>query len=334
MGALSCSSAFTIFTIIWGICGFSIFLMSIWCLIQHIKQKTQSSSTALHILTILLYILTLLCSLSQTLMAAAYCTSLSIVYFDTGQYIFAFSWAFQWFTLLIVLYSRLFYAFKGSAYHISKIASNIFAFLYVIFIFIMLLVLFAYIMHLSIFVWTFASQFIIGIILSLYVSILFVYKLYHVNKMIYNIKPTITVSKSNSSITTNSNSMTTNSKKQEDQTFVSIITKSTILSTISIGSTLLLLLGTIIVFSTLETNSEILLCVWNSLISTDMISNFCCITLTNKWSETYYLFIFGCCDNCCRSCCFQLNQPARNESKSNTTIVNELTSYIEETNTI
>eukprot|EP01084_Bolivina_argentea_P303911 524803_1 len=303
MGALSCSSAFTIFTIIWGICGFSIFLMSIWCLIQHIKQKTQSSSTALHILTILLYILTLLCSLSQTLMAAAYCTSLSIVYFDTGQYIFAFSWAFQWFTLLIVLYSRLFYAFKGSAYHISKIASNIFAFLYVIFIFIMLLVLFAYIMHLSIFVWTFASQFII-------------------------------VSKSNSSITTNSNSMTTNSKKQEDQTFVSIITKSTILSTISIGSTLLLLLGTIIVFSTLETNSEILLCVWNSLISTDMISNFCCITLTNKWSETYYLFIFGCCDNCCRSCCFQLNQPARNESKSNTTIVNELTSYIEETNTI
>ena len=190
---------------------------------------------------------------------------------------------------MIIIYTiihRLYYTFEQSIYAVSKTSVRIFIFILVIAIFSSIArIITTFIWYYSnnsdyqgIFFWLtaifIAIVYFFGVIGSIFVSILFVYKL---------------------------NTMNIPENNHSDTTFISIIIKTTILTVISSLSTLLfVIISGWFFIVTLYDENENVHNIWKYCLTLDVMTNFCCIILTNNFADKYYQNLCGCLDIKCK----------------------------------
>eukprot|EP01084_Bolivina_argentea_P247214 413628_1 len=338
----SCSVGFTIFTWIWTVIGISMLPFPIWALLKHLnEEKKEAGPFMLSKSALLFYLTSILTLISTPLYKIGWCTSPTIPVdsgiYSIGRKTFGSFWVLQSFLLMIILFSRLYYAFAASLYTVSKFTTYLF-------IFIATFYFITYVWHLIAAIiddlgpqWriSFVLLFWAQAINSVYLSLLFTYKLYQISKatMLTNKETSFEASKTSTtagSVTcTSTNVKSSNDKKSADEKakakiakndkyFLSIMTKSTILTIISVSITLLLTVMTM--FMDLV-SSELQDMIWHLFILLDIFTNFSCIALSALFAKKYYLKICGVMDNACRKCCIKL-------SKSNNAST-ELSTYIE-----
>ena len=144
--------------------------------------------------------------------------------------------------------------------------------------------------------------FFLLILAGIYLSTLFIYKLIQINKATMN------------------NNTKSKENDNDDMNFVSIITKTSILTIISVIATLINVVIGSIMWEYRATDATAML--WRSTVFIDTLTNFCCIILTNNFANKYYLHLCGCIDNQCRKKFFKLTQ------KQKYPIINQLSSYV------
>eukprot|EP01084_Bolivina_argentea_P162291 282445_1 len=362
MAIVNCSATMTVYSYIWCLLCVSVAPVAIWCIYQHHKQQKKkellSAPVLLYRLTIPFYIFTILCSISSVLITSSWCTPMpsdpSAQIFVAGYVMFGLSWSFQWMFLDIVLFIRLYYSFSGSIYALSKCAMFPFIIIYIMFVVFLILnvfTVFAGQNFSALWLLSFAMILLCGMVLSIYLSTLFIVKLYNISKHAAATMPantaklspvqsnSIATSRSEASVNSktksndtstksanaNGDKNTTSAKKnstRSDKYFLNLIIKSTILVTVSVLTTFVLVLVSIFMSSIQDRETYVL--IWDSLILMDMSTNFFCIMFSNTFAAKYYGICCGFFDRGCRSCCLQLNANKKtNES--------ELVSYVNKT---
>eukprot|EP01084_Bolivina_argentea_P227446 384133_1 len=274
MAFYSCSAAFTFFTWIWTFIGIAILPISIWALIKHLKQEKKKDKTPqiLSKSTLLFYVTTILTLLSTALYKVGWCTSsvnpvqpCSHGVYSIGRKIFGSLWVLQSFLLMLIIFSRLYYAFAGSVYQVSKCTLYFFIFLAVFFFI-------SYVWHLiaaimddlgPMWVLSFVVLFFAMAINSLYLSVIFIYKLYRISKMEMPLLKETSLEMSKTGTTTSVTS--SNEKNATDE-----MTKITILAVTSVSVTLLLTLMTMF-FDLI--GSEIQDMIWHLCVLLDIFTN-------------------------------------------------------------
>jgi len=186
---------------------------------------------------------------------------------------------------------------------------------------------------------------ILFLILSAYLSTLFVYKLYQINLLCAAVAKPITMknvnSASNPPNTSNESNVSPSAREASagsissdksqyvepdfDQNagsdkarddFLSLITKSTILGTISILTSVISLTSTL---SLSLHYSLSLWYFWDIFVLLDVYTNFFCVYLCRVYTKKYYLRCCGRCDILCRSKCSRFHQNQANELSDHTT---------------
>eukprot|EP01084_Bolivina_argentea_P174219 301781_1 len=326
--ASECSIGFIAYTYVFCFSGLLMVPIAIWCLLNQIKTKLKSHT--MNNLTLLFYVVTILCSLSTPQLVVVWCQIDLIKITHILQHIFVSLWALQWQLLVVILFARLYYTFLGSVHALKKCTLVSFCIIYGLYLFFVILAFILLIFRLYIlFIFMFIIVCLFAITLSLALSILFVYKLYEVNKNAKGMttKHTeLSKSKSSSSVTNSNSNVEGKKEKKKDFTdFTEIITKLTILTIISL-STIFNVIITVPLFIDFRKKTGMSAVIWTGSIMINFITNFICIMLTMNYSKKYYQCICGCFDKWCRSIFLKLNRSTNKPQ-------NELVSYIENNKT-
>ena len=184
-------------------------------------------------------------------------------------------YAIQSFILLIIFFERLDIVFNGTSFVVSKCTKNIYKFL---FISTPILVVIA----ICLFQYTLIFSILAGVVLLLFIGlmislvILFIIKLVNVYK---------------------SSGMSENTGA--DKSVVSAITKTTILTTISVSMTLV---NAIVAIWRLNTDNIYIIWFQNYFVLLDVYTNFLCVILSYTAFVKYYQTLCKCMDIKCRSC--------------------------------
>ena len=129
-----------------------------------------------------------------------------------------------------------------------------------------------------------ALQFTLSICIAIYVSILFLYKLYHINK--------VTMEHTNDQM------------DDKNADFLSIITKTSIATIISMTTTIIMI---IFLFASTFGQTVGLWLMYIIMILLDTLTNFFVIVITNNFAKDYYIKLCGCLDIRCRKYCLSLH---------------------------
>eukprot|EP01084_Bolivina_argentea_P058723 107212_1 len=302
-----------VFLIIWGVMALLVFAPCIWCLYTHIKyQKENPAPKIVYLLSISLYIFTLIASISASFLSFTVCTNIPMVLLNTTWRLSQIAWTLQWTTLIALLFARLYFVFIGSYCALSRCTINIFIIFYSSLLFLIFISVICAVFNKPNFFYVgYVLILIIGIGLSIYLPILFINKLITVSKHVNSADLTVTKKE--------------NQKKSS--IFITVITKCTILTMVSVLSTWSVFFSVILMFI-FGVKGFAVGAVWVTAYVMDINTHFLCIMLTNSFCDKYYGYLCGKLDKLCRSCVkAHDNEPTENKGNSKT--VEELSSYIE-----
>ena len=109
MPLTSCNSPWMIVFISWGLIGISVFPFAIWSTYRHIKfhqtNKSKNQSNLLYRLSIGIYTCTIISSISTAISNFSVCYISTTTWYSIW-FIECICWAFQWFFLILLLFSR------------------------------------------------------------------------------------------------------------------------------------------------------------------------------------------------------------------------------------
>eukprot|EP01084_Bolivina_argentea_P287673 493619_1 len=115
--------------------GIIIIPAAIWSANQHYKsQKLKPTPIMLYQLSISLYIISIIASVSLTLITLSACSDIFSSLFFGSWLIQQFAWMIQWCVLLLIFFFRLFFVFRGTTHALSKCAIYSFMFGYSVFV--------------------------------------------------------------------------------------------------------------------------------------------------------------------------------------------------------
>eukprot|EP01083_Nonionella_stella_P043961 118574_1 len=182
----------------------------------------------------------------------------------------------QLYFLLLVFFLRLCYVFKGTALRLSNVCVKVYKFIFCTIPFCLILGAFVYTFsHVSILrLLVLIPAFLLVVILIISVVVLFIQKLMQVYKC-----------------------------AGHDEALMGIITKTAILSLLSI--TMTILSPTCLAISMSVPNVHVQW-VANVFVLLDVYTNFVCVALCDRYYSTYYFKICGCLDRRCHVMCREM----------------------------
>eukprot|EP01084_Bolivina_argentea_P236827 398164_1 len=281
-----CTTGFVVYSITKDIIMFIMGVCAIIALHHHIKSRKRTSKVprSLYCITIIFYVFTILYATGQTL--TNHCYPIIGRYYIWFYTLCHFAWYCQMATLLLLLFMKLQNVFAASAYKLSQASKYIFWIMYIFYI----CSLAAAFSKLTVIIFT-----IVFLGLSTYLSTLFIYKLYQINAM---------------------------SMKACENNLLMIITKSTILTTFCMSSSLATTLFYTYYALIDDFGEIILLHVWDSLCTLDISTNFLAVYLASLYAKKHYLLLCGKCDSFCLAKCAK-HQKSRPEKELDNYIQNE-----------
>eukprot|EP01084_Bolivina_argentea_P078149 141784_1 len=187
--------------------------------------------------------------------------------------IFSLFYGLQFYLLLLIMFLRLYYVFHNSPLKLSKITTYSYILIYILLPILIIFTLSLGLNH-TLFVTFVTISFVLFVILILSIIILFIAKLVRVYKYCAN-----------------------------DEELMDAVTKTTILTLVSILVTLL-----IPTHSLLREPFDFEYGSWfyflgNVFTILDIFTNFLCIVMSYKYFDSYYYYICGCLDTQCKSLC-------------------------------
>ena len=241
---------------------------------KYIKLKSESiKNKCLFWTGLVFFSLIFLCHILWAIGSIYFCHDLNAFAFISN--IWSQLYVLQLFLLLAILFARLYYPFKGTAFGLSTLTIKTYCILYTIAALLLVAGAIAY----SNFYNTFIGLLILGlawlmmIIVMMTLVILFIYKLMQVYKSI-----------------------------DGDTELIATITKTSLLCFISISSSLFLAIAGIITPSTGSVHVNLIVGLFTT---NDMFTNFWCVVLGFKRYHQWYLQGCKCCDSKCRSCWYK-----------------------------
>eukprot|EP01084_Bolivina_argentea_P058722 107211_1 len=292
-----CNLTWKILQMSLGTLGFIILPLAVWCLHQHIRyQKKNVSPKKLYRLSIAVYICTIIGSISAVVQGFTWCSDLSSWIPFLSWVLQQIAWTSQWIFLIGLLFSRVHIVFKGSVYALSKPTIVSFSIIYFIFIGSIVFGFFAMFSGLTFLF--FVSYFLglaSGLIMAIYLPILFIYKLVQINKRTIKNNTEFSGSSSPTSCSSSVKSTSNHSKRnvsrmdKKKDAFSSIIRKCVILTIISLISTWTVFVCVVMSFSGISGTG--LWIIWTIALIGDIYTNFCCVMLTNSFCGKYYGYL-------------------------------------------
>ena len=189
---------------------------------------------------------------------------------------------------------RLYYSFAGSIYEVSKYSICLLVGFLIFGTIFACIIVILYIMKMCQTIICLINTTIcilLAIFAGVYLTSLFIYKLYQVHKL-----TSINIQKTNNN----------NNNNKTDTYFISVITKTTTLTIISMIASLIAGIIYAMAFQFDVTGNNPIWIIFFVCLFLDNFTNFFCIILTNNFAEKYYLKLCGCIDNQCHKRIFKL----------------------------
>eukprot|EP01084_Bolivina_argentea_P252958 424781_1 len=272
-----------IFTVFFAIICTLLSVFALFVLFKYLKNtKVESATKIVHrcgVVFLIASILALLCNGTRQLFLC----------FGIYGYLFMYigyliSTGIQLYLLLLIYYLRLQFIFAATALALSKVTNviyiSLFVFLPIYVAFVIIIIIVANNMR-AMFM---ATYFFLFIMIMSSLVILFIFKLIQVYKL---------------------------SPETNNDQLVTAITKTTILTSISLGSTFMSVIGNVI-FPFVGVAIQ-WVCHYISLM--DLLTNFVCIMMSYNAFRMYYVLLCPFCDSKCRVCCSRIVTKSNNDIK-------------------
>lgn len=279
-----CSIEIRTFSVVYAIWSTVFVLLLLWILHKYINHhKETEMPKILHICGILFYIFSIAATVSGIAMGLSFCKDPWSQSFQIPWLIFALFYALHWNAVIIFYFLRLYYVFQSSILKLSNLSIGIFIAGYASFI---LSLSIGIIARVSAYEYTsgicLGIAFISAVSISMYISVMFIVKLFQVNR--------------------------NETKNDNGAILLSTMTKCTILAVVSVTTSLILTLFQAVA-GALFVYSDGIRIIYNSLVLMDIFTNIICMTLSYKFTDKYYTKICGRLDSRCRLCFRRMESP-------------------------